>query len=334
MVQFFPIGISRRRWSARSDHVGSVPLQARRTAAQRKRRRSSPRATDGERRRATPHRAISRPTRSSRSRGRPRLAARRRVSRSSACAAAELARLRSGDRPARRQGHRSHARCRSRSRRWRTSWAASRSMRAWKRKFRAAGCGEAIGGAWREPPLRQRDHGGAGVRPPRRAAVPRRAQREMRVQPFRREAAVAALDLAAAGPRADGATSDEPNSAEMLATLQDIMADDVGPFRTGAKLTRAIGPIDDLAAAARRSPVRDGKPFDMRRIDWFDLRNMTADRARGRGGSASAHRKPRRAPARRLPRHAAGMAAQPGGALADGELALSATASAAEVAAQ
>ena len=52
------------------------------------------------------------------------------------------------------------------------------------------------------------------------------------------------------------------------------MADDVGPFRTGDKLVRALATIDELTAALGERPAGDGSRFDLRRIEWFDLRNM------------------------------------------------------------
>jgi succinate dehydrogenase / fumarate reductase flavoprotein subunit len=60
----------------------------------------------------------------------------------------------------------------------------------------------------------------------------------------------------------------------MIASLQDIMADDVGPFRTRAKLERAIAGLDRLACDLGERPFGDCAPFDMQRIDWLDLRNM------------------------------------------------------------
>jgi succinate dehydrogenase/fumarate reductase flavoprotein subunit len=96
------------------------------------------------------------------------------------------------------------------------------------------------------------------------AAVRARGQRHA----FRPADARAALDLVTA----DGGPSDL-NTAAMIQTLQATMADDVGPFRTQAKLTRALATIDDLAAALGERPAGDGQPFDMRRIDWLDLRN-------------------------------------------------------------
>jgi succinate dehydrogenase/fumarate reductase flavoprotein subunit len=79
----------------------------------------------------------------------------------------------------------------------------------------------------------------------------------------------AALDLVGV----DGGDADL-NTAEMMQTLQAIMADDVGPLRTGVKLARALAAIDGLTRALGQHPVGDGKAFDYRRLDWFDLRNM------------------------------------------------------------
>ena len=66
------------------------------------------------------------------------------------------------------------------------------------------------------------------------------------------------------------------NTAAMMQTLQAAMADDVGPFRTGAKLSRALATIDDLTGALGTQPIGDGGAFDLQRLDWFDLRNMLA----------------------------------------------------------
>ena len=88
-------------------------------------------------------------------------------------------------------------------------------------------------------------------------------------QPFRPRDAAAAVDLAA-GAGEDGGR----NPAQMIERLQAVMADDVGPFRTEAKLSRALAGIDALTAELGERPFGDGGRFDMRRIDWFDLRNM------------------------------------------------------------
>ena len=65
-----------------------------------------------------------------------------------------------------------------------------------------------------------------------------------------------------------------PNTAEMLEALQAIMADDVGPLRTKAKLERALSRIDKLDSALGVRPVGRTEPFDVTRLDWLDLRNM------------------------------------------------------------
>jgi succinate dehydrogenase/fumarate reductase flavoprotein subunit len=85
---------------------------------------------------------------------------------------------------------------------------------------------------------------------------------------FRPADARATIDLVTA----DGGP--DLNTAAMIQALQSTMADDVGPFRTEAKLTRALTAIDDLTAALGERPAGDARPFDMRRIDWLDLRNM------------------------------------------------------------
>ncbi|HMA73806.1 MAG TPA: FAD-dependent oxidoreductase [Xanthobacteraceae bacterium] len=91
----------------------------------------------------------------------------------------------------------------------------------------------------------------------------------MTSQPYRPPAAQAALDLLAA----KGAPG-IPNSVDMIQRLQSVMADDVGPFRTQERLERAIMCIDHLAEELGERPFGNGRRFDMRRIDWFDLRNM------------------------------------------------------------
>jgi succinate dehydrogenase/fumarate reductase flavoprotein subunit len=64
------------------------------------------------------------------------------------------------------------------------------------------------------------------------------------------------------------------NTAEMLAGLQDTMADDVGPFRTEAGLVRALERIERMRAEVDAgAPVLAGA-YDTRFVDWLDLRNM------------------------------------------------------------
>jgi succinate dehydrogenase/fumarate reductase flavoprotein subunit len=87
---------------------------------------------------------------------------------------------------------------------------------------------------------------------------------------LRPQDAAAAVDLirADAGPRRDA------NTAEMIAHLQAVMADGVGPIRTGAKLQRALADVAALAATLGERPHGGGNAFDLERLEWFDLRNM------------------------------------------------------------
>jgi succinate dehydrogenase/fumarate reductase flavoprotein subunit len=108
---------------------------------------------------------------------------------------------------------------------------------------------------------------------------------------FAAEAARPAVALiGAAGPG-------EPNTAEMVQALQATMADDVGPLRTGDRLARALGRIAALASALGEAPGGRAGPFDLRRLEWFDLRNMlsvarvVAEAARRRCESRGAHQR-------------------------------------------
>ena len=88
----------------------------------------------------------------------------------------------------------------------------------------------------------------------------------MRTQP--RGGGGAALDLLA------GKAERELNTAAMIQTLQATMADEVGPLRNGARLAHALTTITELTTMLGDTPVGDHGPYDMRRLDWFDLRNM------------------------------------------------------------
>jgi succinate dehydrogenase / fumarate reductase flavoprotein subunit len=132
------------------------------------------------------------------------------------------------------------------------------------------------------------------------------AERASRVtaQPFRPEAARAALDVMAAQAPSEG-----PNTAEMVTTLQAAMADDVGPLRDAARLARARDRIDDLTGALGDRPFGDRTTFDLRRLEWFDLRNMllvaraVTEAALARSESRGAHQRedfPAMAPAWRV----------------------------------
>ncbi len=113
-------------------------------------------------------------------------------------------------------------------------------------------------------------------------------------QPFRQHAARDAVALATADREAG---RDEPNSADLMVELQNVMADEVGPFRTGAKLERAIARLERLSRDIGERPFGDRAPFDMPRMDWLDLRNMVvvartvAETARLRTESRGAHQR-------------------------------------------
>ena len=95
-----------------------------------------------------------------------------------------------------------------------------------------------------------------------------RAKRRSR-HAFRTQAAQGALDLVTAKARPSAV-----NTAAMIAKLQAVMSDDVGPFRTAAKLERALATIGEMTRELGERPVGDSGAFDLRRLEWFDLRNM------------------------------------------------------------
>jgi succinate dehydrogenase/fumarate reductase flavoprotein subunit len=88
-------------------------------------------------------------------------------------------------------------------------------------------------------------------------------------QPFRPQAARQALDLATAEPRPSTV-----NTAGMIERLQTVMANDVGPFRTAERLAHALETIEEITQELGEHPMGDGGAFDLRRLEWFDLRNM------------------------------------------------------------
>ncbi len=65
------------------------------------------------------------------------------------------------------------------------------------------------------------------------------------------------------------------NTAAMLQELQATMQDEVGPLRSEDKLTRALARFDDMTKElGPRPPAGLEGGFDMRRLEWLDLRNM------------------------------------------------------------
>jgi len=129
-------------------------------------------------------------------------------------------------------------------------------------------CGEAVGGA--NGANRLSGNGITeclvfGARAGLNAAqVARRAP-----QLWKPAAAAPALDLLARRRQ-----SRDLNPAALVTTLQDIMTDKVGPFRTAEKLDAALAAIDDLTVAIGDAPVAGNTSFDTVLIDWLDLRNM------------------------------------------------------------
>jgi succinate dehydrogenase / fumarate reductase, flavoprotein subunit len=88
--------------------------------------------------------------------------------------------------------------------------------------------------------------------------------------PARPDAATArALDLAQAQSPEAGR-----NLAGAIAALQAIMADFVGPFRTQAGLTQALEALAALRDRLGEAPPGQPGPYNMARVDWFDLRAM------------------------------------------------------------
>jgi succinate dehydrogenase / fumarate reductase, flavoprotein subunit len=89
---------------------------------------------------------------------------------------------------------------------------------------------------------------------------------------WRGEDARATLDLI--GSDGTDEASRNRNTAAMIARLQAIMADEVGPLRTAAKLERAVAQIAALADELGERPPAANGGFDLQRLEWFDLRNM------------------------------------------------------------
>jgi succinate dehydrogenase / fumarate reductase, flavoprotein subunit len=113
-----------------------------------------------------------------------------------------------------------------------------------------------------------------------------------RRQAFEPTAARTALDLVAGG-----SARRDLNTAAMILALQSTMADDVGPFRTEAKLARALETIRDMTDALGARPPGNPTVFDLTRLEWFDLRNMltvaqtVAAAALARAESRGAHQR-------------------------------------------
>jgi succinate dehydrogenase / fumarate reductase, flavoprotein subunit len=120
----------------------------------------------------------------------------------------------------------------------------------------------------------------------------RRAKRIATSAVGKREAG-AALDLVAS----DSPQDDRRNTAAMIEALQAAMSDNVGPLRDALRLELALRTIAELSGELGERPVGDAKAFDMRRLEWFDLRNMLlvarilAEAALARHESRGAHQR-------------------------------------------
>lgn len=94
-----------------------------------------------------------------------------------------------------------------------------------------------------------------------------------------------------------GAAPTRLNTAATIAALQDTMTDDVGPFRTDARLRRALAAIDGMSRSIGELPPAADAAYGMERLDWFDLRNMllvariVAESALERRESRGAHQR-------------------------------------------
>jgi succinate dehydrogenase / fumarate reductase flavoprotein subunit/fumarate reductase (CoM/CoB) subunit A len=99
-----------------------------------------------------------------------------------------------------------------------------------------------------------------------------------RVKKMSRRELSAAATRGALNLISNGSAGRDLNTASMIARLQAIMADDVGPFRTTSNLDRALVGIAALAAELGERPPRraagENGGFDLQRLEWFDLRNM------------------------------------------------------------
>ncbi len=89
--------------------------------------------------------------------------------------------------------------------------------------------------------------------------------------------------------------SSTQNPAALIVALQALMDRSVGPFRNQAGLQNALAEIASLRAALGDAPPEALRGFDMRRLDWFDARNMllvaecVAQAALARNESRGAH---------------------------------------------
>jgi succinate dehydrogenase / fumarate reductase, flavoprotein subunit len=72
----------------------------------------------------------------------------------------------------------------------------------------------------------------------------------------------------------DAGSAQRPNPAALIAELQALMADLVGPFRTEDKLRRGIAGLAALQQQVGEGPWGSASGYDAALLDWLDLRNM------------------------------------------------------------
>jgi succinate dehydrogenase flavoprotein subunit len=77
-------------------------------------------------------------------------------------------------------------------------------------------------------------------------------------------------------PQLDGDSSGREacNAGELMQSMQCVMWNDVGPFRTKDKLSRALATFNDMTRQLGELPPNGRHAFDLPRLDWLDLRNM------------------------------------------------------------
>ncbi len=131
----------------------------------------------------------------------------------------------------------------------------------------------------------------------------------MQAAAFRPQAGRPGIDLLASAH-----DRDDINPAAMIQRLQATMSDDVGPFRTAAKLERALAAIADMSGALGERPIGNGARLRLAPARMARSAQHADGRARSDSGGARTHRKPWCPSARGFSRHAAGMADEPGGA--------------------
>jgi succinate dehydrogenase/fumarate reductase flavoprotein subunit len=101
-----------------------------------------------------------------------------------------------------------------------------------------------------------------------KSAAERAAARTLSVDASAFDGAVANLVRGIPGPGS--------NPAAQIEELQALMQNDVGPFRTGRGLERALARIRAMRTALPAAKPPGGQAYDTALVDWLDLRTMLA----------------------------------------------------------